>query len=121
MAKMTQQELEQFSSVQFSQILKLQEQIRILRDENLELKRLLKAGPTVASEKTEDTDEEIIARAEITKLRTTSATSPLTLEEVKKLETLVKILSGKQKKDNGASAATQEMSDEDLFKKLSSE
>lgn len=114
-------ELKKYNERQFEQIMELQATIKILKEENAQLKNLLETMAPVAQTQAKDllTDEEVIAEREIKKLKTLSEQQSLTYEETKKLVEYVKILQNvrNQKKQ---SPIDETVSTEDLVKLLKS-
>lgn len=87
--------LQAYSNAQTNAIIELSKKLKNSQDEVEHLKKLLEGSVPLIKESTIDTggnDQEQICKLEINKLRHTSLDRELTLEEVKKLDILVKIL-----------------------------
>src|SRR5271165_5017710 len=89
------EKLKAFSNAQTNTIIELSKKIKLSQEEIDHLKKLLEGSVPLIKESVIDTggnDQEQICKLEINKLRHISLDRELTLEEVKKLDILVKIL-----------------------------
>ena len=122
-------ELMQFCIAQNEQLIKQAKNLVSLQDEIIHLKTLLSAAPESkqitpiqTQELDEDlSDEEIVAKVEIHKLRVSSLSRELTYEEAKKLETYTKILNAKPKKPEKDAIDVTKVSTKDLLAELENE
>ena len=85
-------ELRQFAEAQHNQIIALTQRIHELEEEKSNGSSLVLAPEASRLDKIEESDEEVICRIEIRKLRTSSMQRELTLDECRKLDTYAKIL-----------------------------
>lgn len=116
-------ELKEYATSQYKTILALQKKIAQLEEETSQLKRMLsETTPIISAEPTvtETTDEELISRAELRKLRNKAMSDPdgLTYEEVKKLDILAKTLNATKNKPKQMVIETKNKSSADLLKAL---
>lgn len=111
--------VQKFKEAQFRQILKLQEEISKLQTENFHLKSLLQASVPISKEIVKEAlaTEELIAEAEINKLKNISDKQLLTLDECRRLTEYVKILQNRRKKES-TPEETKTLTDEELLNLL---
>lgn len=111
--------LERYAEVQFSQITRLQEQVKRLQEENTQLKELLRTATPMNKAEVQDalSTEEEIAEREIRKLNELSQKEALTFEESKKLLNYIAILQARRMNDKGNNK-TNGLSDAELMAKL---
>jgi len=121
--------LQKYANAQYKTILSLTRKIKLLEQENIELKDLLeKATPVLEEDKKNfliyqdngESDEEIISRVQLARLKEISLDRELTLEETKRVEIFNKILASKNNSKSN-SEKTQKMNNEDLLKMLENE
>lgn len=117
--------LQKYADAQYKTILSLTKKVKILEQENIELKDLLeKTTPLFDEEKKTfempqveaASDEEMIAKVQLIKMREIAIERELTLEEAKRVEIFTKILITKGSK--GPVIQMQKMNNEDLLKML---
>jgi len=117
--------LQKYADAQYKTILSLTKKVKLLEQENMELKDLLeKTTPLFDEEKKTfempqieaSSDEEMIAKVQLVKMREIAIERELTLEEAKRVEIFTKILTTKGTK--GPVAQTQKMNNDDLLKML---
>lgn len=96
--------LQKYAEAQYKTILSLSKKVKVLEEQNVELKDLLeKSTPLVEEEKKNFTvynveassDEEMIAKVQLARIKEISMDRELTLEEAKRVEIFTKILSAK--------------------------
>jgi len=103
---------------QDKQITKLLKEIETLRQENKYLRELVESSVALAKPAIEEiSDEEVIASAELKKLKELSEKQVLTYEECKKVVEYSKILQARKKKNN-ENEELKKLSAEDLLKEL---
>jgi hypothetical protein len=121
--------LQKYANAQYKTILSLTRKIKLLEQENIELKDLLeKTTPVLEEDKKNfliyqdngESDEEIISRVQLARLKEISLDRELTLEETKRVEIFNKILASKNNSKSN-SEKTQKMNNEDLLKMLENE
>lgn len=121
--------LQKYAEAQYKTILSLSRKVKVLEEENVELKDLLEKSTPVLNEEKKNfiayqveasSDEEMIAKVQLARMREISMDRELTLEEAKRVEIFTKILNTK-----GSSSPimlqTQKMDSEDLLKMLDNE
>jgi hypothetical protein len=121
--------LQKYAEAQYKTILSLSRRVKVLEEENVELKDLLEKSTPVLNEEKKNfiayqveasSDEEMIAKVQLARMREISMDRELTLEEAKRVEIFTKILNTK-----GSSSPimlqTQKMDSEDLLKMLDNE
>ena len=117
--------LQKYADAQYKTILSLTKKVKLLEQENMELKDLLeKTTPLFDEEKKTfempqieaSSDEEMIAKVQLVKMREIAIERELTLEEAKRVEIFTKILTTKGTKS--PVAQTQKMNNDDLLKML---
>ena len=106
-------ELQMMLDVASNQLAELERSNKKLKQENERLSALL--DNTVSKAK-DQREEEFICINEINKLRQKTLTEPLTLEDVKKLETYHKILNNLAPKQDAVVQPTDKMSVDELLK-----
>jgi hypothetical protein len=118
--------LQKYANAQYKTILSLTKKVKLLEQENIELKDLLeKATPVLEEDKKNfliyqdngESDEEIISRVQLARLKEISLDRELTLEETKRVEIFNKILASKTNSKSN-SDKTQKMNSDDLLKML---
>jgi len=118
--------LQKYAEAQYKTILSLSRRVKVLEEENVELKDLLEKSTPVLNEEKKNfvayqveasSDEEMIAKVQLARMKEISMDRELTLEEAKRVEIFTKILNTK-----GSSSPimlqTQKMDSEDLLKML---
>ena len=118
--------LQKYAEAQYKTILSLSRKVKVLEEENVELKDLLEKSTPVLNEEKKNfvayqveasSDEEMIAKVQLARMKEISMDRELTLEEAKRVEIFTKILNTK-----GSSSPimlqTQKMDSEDLLKML---
>lgn len=122
----TYEDLSQYCLAQNETLIKYAKQIVSLQEEIVHLKTLLSSSApapqpyqALTTELEEDlSDEEVISKVEIQKLRITSLSRELTYEECRKLETYTKILNAKPKKPEKDAIDVTKVSTKDLLAEL---
>lgn len=118
--------LQKYAEAQYKTILSLSRKVKVLEEENIELKDLLeKSTPLVQEDKKNLTiyqieassDEEMIAKVQLARMKEISMDRELTLEEAKRVEIFTKILTSKGS-NTSISVQTQKMDNDDLLKML---
>jgi len=100
----------------------IEDEIKKLREENKNLKLLVKElEERQKTKKIELTDEEIICKKEIQKLREISLIRALTMEEAKKLDIFSKLLMAFENKPKTVIVDTSKFSDKELLSLLDSD
>lgn len=100
----------------------IEDEIKKLREENKNLKLLVKElEERQKTKKIELTDEEIICKMEIQKLREISLIRALTMEEAKKLDIFSKLLMAFENKPKTLIVDTSKFSDKELLSLLDSD
>lgn len=121
--------LQKYAEAQYKTILSLSKKVKALEEENVELKDLLeKSTPLLVQEKNNlvtyqveaSSDEEMIAKVQLARIREISMERELTLEEAKRVEIFTKILSVKGS-NSSIAIQTQKMNSDDLLKMLDNE
>lgn len=121
--------LQKYAEAQYKTILSLSRKVKVLEEQNIELKDLLEKSTPVLNEEKKNfvayqveasSDEEMIAKVQLARIKEISMDRELTLEEAKRVEIFTKILNTK-----GSSSPimlqTQKMDSEDLLKMLDNE
>lgn len=121
--------LQKYAEAQYKTILSLSRKVKVLEEQNVELKDLLEKSTPVLNEEKKNfvayqveasSDEEMIAKVQLARIKEISMDRELTLEEAKRVEIFTKILNTK-----GSSSPimlqTQKMDSEDLLKMLDNE
>jgi len=118
--------LQKYAEAQYKTILSLSRKVKVLEEENVELKDLLeKSTPLLNEEKKNfityqveaSSDEEMIAKVQLARMKEISMDRELTLEEAKRVEIFTKILNTKGS-SSSITLQTQKMDNEDLLKML---
>jgi len=118
--------LQKYAEAQYKTILSLSKKVKVLEEENIELKDLLeKSTPLLNEEKKNFTtynieassDEEMIAKVQLARMKEISMDRELTLEEAKRVEIFTKILSSKGN-NSSSTIQIQKMGNDDLLKLL---
>ena len=118
--------LQKYAEAQYKTILSLSRKVKVLEEENVELKDLLeKSTPLLNEEKKNfiayqveaSSDEETIAKVQLARMKEISMDRELTLEEAKRVEIFTKILNTKGS-SSSISVQTQKMDNDDLLKML---
>lgn len=118
--------LQKYAEAQYKTILSLSRRVKILEEENIELKDLLeKSTPLLDEEKKNfiayqveaSSDEETISKVQLARIKEISMDRELTLEEAKRVEIFTKILSSKGS-SSSVTIQTQKMNSDDLLKML---
>jgi hypothetical protein len=118
--------LQKYAEAQYKTILSLSRKVKVLEEENVELKDLLeKSTPLLNEEKKNfvayqveaSSDEEMIAKVQLARMKEISMERELTLEEAKRVEIFTKILVNKGS-NSSISIQTQKMNSDDLLKML---
>jgi hypothetical protein len=118
--------LQKYAEAQYKTILSLSRKVKVLEEENVELKDLLeKSTPLLNEEKKNfvayqveaSSDEEMIAKVQLARMKEISMGRELTLEEAKRVEIFTKILVNKGS-NSSISIQTQKMNSDDLLKML---
>lgn len=118
--------LQKYAEAQYKTILSLSRRVKVLEEENVELKDLLeKSTPLLNEEKKNfvsyqveaSSDEEMIAKVQLARMKEISMDRELTLEEAKRVEIFTKILANKGS-NSSIAIQTQKMNNDDLLKML---
>lgn len=118
--------LQKYAEAQYKTILSLSKKIKVLEEENIELKDILeKSTPLLNEEKKNfiayqveaSSDEEMIAKVQLARIKEISMDRELTLEEAKRVEIFTKILSSKGT-NSSITIQTKQMDNDDLLKML---
>ena len=118
--------LQKYAEAQYKTILSLSKKIKALEEENVELKDILeKSTPLLNEEKNNfiayqveaSSDEEMIAKVQLARMKEISMDRELTLEEAKRVEIFTKILSSKGT-NSSITVQTKQMNSDDLLKML---
>jgi len=118
--------LQKYAEAQYKTILSLSKKVKVLEEENIKLKDLLeKSTPLLNEEKKNFTtynieassDEEMIAKVQLARMKEISMDRELTLEEAKRVEIFTKILSSKGN-NSSSTIQIQKMGNDDLLKLL---
>jgi hypothetical protein len=118
--------LQKYAEAQYKTILSLSKRVKSLEEENVELKDLLeKSTPLLQEEKQNfiayqveaSSDEEMIAKVQLARIKEISMERELTLEEAKRVEIFTKILANKGS-NTSIAIQTQKMNSDDLLKML---
>jgi hypothetical protein len=118
--------LQKYAEAQYKTILSLSRRVKVLEEENVELKDLLeKSTPLLNEEKKNfvsyqveaSSDEEMIAKVQLARMKEISMGRELTLEEAKRVEIFTKILANKGS-NSSITIQTQKMNSDDLLKML---
>jgi hypothetical protein len=118
--------LQKYAEAQYKTILSLSKKVKVLEEENVELKDLLeKSTPLLQEEKNNflvyqveaSSDEEMISKVQLARIKEISMERELTLEEAKRVEIFTKILSTKGS-NSSIAIQTQKMDSDDLLKML---
>jgi hypothetical protein len=118
--------LQKYAEAQYKTILSLSRRVKVLEEENVELKDLLeKSTPLLNEEKKNfvsyqveaSSDEEMIAKVQLARMKEISMDRELTLEEAKRVEIFTKILANKGS-NSSIAIQTQKMNSDDLLKML---
>ena len=118
--------LQKYAEAQYKTILSLSRRVKVLEEENVELKDLLeKSTPLVNEDKKNfvtyqveaSSDEEMIAKVQLARMKEISMDRELTLEEAKRVEIFTKILANKGS-NSSIAIQTQKMNSDDLLKML---
>lgn len=118
--------LQKYAEAQYKTILSLSKKVKTLEEENVELKDLLeKSTPLLDEEKKNfvayqveaSSDEEMIAKVQLARIKEISMDRELTLEEAKRVEIFTKILTAKGS-NSSISVQTKQMGSDDLLKLL---
>jgi hypothetical protein len=118
--------LQKYAEAQYKTILSLSRRVKVLEEENVELKDLLeKSTPLLNEEKKNfvsyqveaSSDEEMIAKVQLARMKEISMGRELTLEEAKRVEIFTKILANKGS-NSSIAIQTQKMNSDDLLKML---
>lgn len=121
--------LQKYAEAQYKTILSLTKKIKSLEEENINLKDILeKSTPLLEEDKKNfslyqieaSTDEEMIAKVQLARLKELSLERELTLEEAKRVEIFHKILTSKGS-NSSITIQTQKMNSDDLLKMLDNE
>lgn len=121
--------LQKYAEAQYKTILSLSKKVKTLEEENVELKDLLeKSTPLLNEEKKNfiayqveaSSDEEIIAKVQLARIKEISMDRELTLEEAKRVEIFTKILTTKGT-NSSISVQAKQMDNDDLLKLLENE
>ncbi len=118
--------LQKYAEAQYKTILSLSRKVKVLEEENVELKDLLEKSTPVLNEEKKNfiayqveasSDEEMIAKVQLARMKEISMDRELTLEEAKRVEIFTKILNTKGS-SSSISVQTQKMDNNDLLKML---
>jgi hypothetical protein len=118
--------LQKYAEAQYKTILSLSRKVKVLEEENIELKDLLEKSTPVLNEEKKNfiayqveasSDEEMIARVQLARMKEISMDRELTLEEAKRVEIFTKILNTKGS-SSSITVQTQKMDNDDLLKML---
>jgi hypothetical protein len=118
--------LQKYAEAQYKTILSLSRKVKVLEEENVELKDLLEKSTPVLNEEKKNfiayqveasSDEEMIAKVQLARMREISMDRELTLEEAKRVEIFTKILNTKGS-SSSITVQTQKMGSDDLLKML---
>jgi hypothetical protein len=118
--------LQKYAEAQYKTILSLSRKVKVLEEENVELKDLLEKSTPVLNEEKKNfvvyqveasSDEETIAKVQLARMKEISMDRELTLEEAKRVEIFTKILNTKGS-SSSITVQTQKMDNDDLLKML---
>jgi hypothetical protein len=118
--------LQKYAEAQYKTILSLSRKVKVLEEENVELKDLLEKSTPVLNEEKKNfiayqveasSDEEMIAKVQLARMKEISMDRELTLEEAKRVEIFTKILNTKGS-SSSITVQTQKMGSDDLLKML---
>lgn len=118
--------LQKYADAQYKTILSLTKKVKLLEQENINLKDILeKSTPLLDEEKKTfnlpeveaSSDEEMIAKVQLARLNEISLERELTLEEAKRVEIFTKILTSKGA-NKSITVQMQKMNNDDLLKML---
>jgi hypothetical protein len=118
--------LKKYAEAQYKTILSLSRKVKVLEEENIELKDLLEKSTPVLNEEKKNfvayqveasSDEETIAKVQLARMKEISMDRELTLEEAKRVEIFTKILTTKGS-SSSVTIQTQKMNNDDLLKML---
>jgi hypothetical protein len=118
--------LQKYAEAQYKTILSLSRKVKTLEEENIELKDLLEKSTPVLNEEKKNfviyqveasSDEEMIAKVQLARIKEISMDRELTLEEAKRVEIFTKILNTKGS-NSSIAVQTQKMDNDDLLKML---
>ena len=121
--------LQKYADAQYKTILSLTKKVKLLEQENINLKDILeKSTPLLDEEKKTfnlpeveaSSNEEMIAKVQLARLNEISLERELTLEEAKRVEIFTKILSAKGA-NKSITVQMQKMNNDDLLKMLENE
>lgn len=121
--------LQKYADAQYKTILSLTKKVKLLEQENMNLKDILeKSTPLLDEEKKTfnlpeveaSSDEEMIAKVQLARLNEISLDRELTLEEAKRVEIFTKILTTKGA-NKSITVQMQKMNNDDLLKMLENE
>lgn len=121
--------LQKFAEAQQKTIQALTKKLKILEDENLELKDKVDAIPQTVESSVPTTtfqfddygsDEEVISKIQLARLKEVSMERELTLEEAKRVEIFSKIVSAKEK-NKTFDVSAKRMDSSDLLKMIENE
>lgn len=121
--------LQKYAEAQYKTILSLSRKVKVLEEENVELKDLLEKSTPVLNEEKKNfvayqveasSDEEMISKVQLARMKEISMERELTLEEAKRVEIFTKILNTKGS-SSPITFQTQKMDSEDLLKMLDNE
>ena len=121
--------LQKYADAQYKTILSLTKKVKLLEQENMNLKDILeKSTPLLDEEKKTfnlpeveaSSDEEMIAKVQLARLNEISLERELTLEEAKRVEIFTKILTTKGV-NKSITVQMQKMNNDDLLKMLENE
>ena len=121
--------LQKYADAQYKTILSLTKKVKLLEQENMNLKDILeKSTPLLDEEKKTfnlpeveaSSDEEMIAKVQLARLNEISLERELTLEEAKRVEIFTKILTTKGA-NKSITVQMQKMNNDDLLKMLENE
>lgn len=118
--------LQKYAEAQYKTILSLSRKVKVLEEEKMELKDILeKSTPLLQEEKKNlisyqveaSSDEEMISKVQLARMKEISMERELTLEEAKRVEIFTKILANKGS-NTSIAIQTQKMNSDDLLKIL---
>lgn len=118
--------LQKYAEAQYKTILSLSRKVKVLEEEKMELKDILeKSTPLLQEEKKNlisyqveaSSDEEMISKVQLARMKEISMERELTLEEAKRVEIFTKILANKGS-NTSIAIQTQKMNSDDLLKML---
>lgn len=121
--------IQKYADAQYKTILSLSKRIKVLEQENIELKDLLeKSTPLLNEEKKNfsafqveaSSDEEMIAKVQLARMKEISMDRELTLEEAKRVEIFTKILNNKSQ-DQSYTIHTKKLNNDELLMMLENE